>query len=120
MNILTATGNLGRDSEVRDAGGTKVCNFSLACTVGYGERKHTLWIDCAIWGKRGETLHQWLVKGKKVVVSGEADVRSYEKKDGEPGANIVMNVNDVEFLGSNEEGSAPPKASAPQGEEIPF
>ncbi len=81
MNVLTASGNIGRDAEVRNAGGTAVAGFSLAMKSGYGDKAQTIWLDCSIWGKQAESgLVQYLKKGQFVVVSGELGTREHEGK----------------------------------------
>ena len=54
MNTCTFVGRLPRDAQLKDVGVNKVCNFSIASDVGFGDKKKTLWIECAMWGKRGE------------------------------------------------------------------
>ena len=48
MNVLTASGNLGKDAEVRSAGGTSVASFSVAMKSGYGDKQQTIWLDCSL------------------------------------------------------------------------
>jgi single-strand DNA-binding protein len=83
MNVLTFTGNIGRDCEVRKAGTSTVATFPVAITSGYGERKKTTWVRCSLWGKRAEGgLVKWLIKGQAVAVSGEMSLNEYQAKDG--------------------------------------
>ena len=81
MNVFTASGNIGRDAEVRSAGGTSVAGFSLAVKSGYGDKAQTVWVDCSLWGKQAESgLVQYLKKGQFVVVTGELGTREHEGK----------------------------------------
>ena len=81
MNVFTASGNIGRDAEVRNAGGTSVAGFSLAVKSGYGDKSQTVWVDCSLWGKQAESgLVQYLKKGQFVVVTGELGTREHEGK----------------------------------------
>lgn len=110
MNVLTVSGNIGRDAEVRNAGGTAVAGFSLAMKSGYGDKAQTIWLDCSIWGKQAESsLVQYLKKGQFVVVSGELGTREHEGK-----TYITLRCNSVTLGGKSE--SAPQTASrqAPQ------
>ena len=122
MNIFTFTGNLGKDAEVRHtAGGTAVCSFSVAVTSGYGDKKHTSWIDCALFGKRAEGgLVPFLKKGTKVGISGELTVNKWEKGE-KSGTSVNVNVSTLDLLG---EKNAPAKADKATGDfiddEIPF
>lgn len=108
MNVFTASGNIGRDAEVRQAGGTSVAGFSLAIKSGIGDKAQTIWLDCSIWGKQAESgLIQYLKKGQFVVVSGELGTREHDGK-----TYITLRVNTV-TLGGKSEQSAPSKPAQP-------
>lgn len=119
MNVLSLTGNLGRDAEVRQAGSSTVCGFSVAMTAGYGDKKQTVWIDCSIWGKQAEgALPGYLKKGQQVAVSGELSTREHEGK-----TYLQLRVNSIDLIGKREEGgqaapqqrqAAPVQQQAPQ------
>ena len=114
MNVFSFNGNLGRDVEVRQAGGSTVANFVVAVKAGYGEREQTLWLDCALWGKRAEGgLVQYLTKGQQVCVTGELGTRKYEK-DGAEQTVLTINVNDVALVGGKTEGRAQQPAQQQQ------
>lgn len=103
MNVLSLTGNLGNDCRVGDAGGTAVVNFSVAMTSGWGDKKKTVWVDCALWGKQAESgLKDYLKKGQQVAVSGELSTREHEGK-----THLTMRVNSVDLVGGRPEGQAP-------------
>jgi len=110
MNVLTASGNIGRDAEVRNAGGTAVAGFSLAMKSGYGDKAQTIWLDCSIWGKQAESgLVQYLKKGQFVVVSGELGTREHEGK-----TYITLRCNSVDLGGKHDSGQQPQQRPAPQ------
>ena len=110
MNNFNFTGNLGKDCQIRDAGQTKVCNFGVAVKSGYGDRAQTLWIDCALFGKRAEGgLAQYLVKGQTVAVSGEIGTREHNGK-----TYITCNVNDVTLVGGQSNTQSPQAQPAQQ------
>jgi single-strand DNA-binding protein len=79
MIIATVTGNLGRDAEMRDAGKDRVCSFSIASNEKVKGEDVTTWVDCALWGKRGESLVTYLTKGSKLTVVGSLSQRFSEK-----------------------------------------
>ena len=103
MNLLMITGNIGRDVEVRQTGkGTTVASFSIAVQTGWGDNQKTQWYRCSIFGKRAEgKLTEYLLKGQKVLVTGEPSLNIYEK-DGKTNAGIDVFVSEVELLGSKE------------------
>jgi single-strand DNA-binding protein len=100
MNKYIALARLGRDAEVRQAGQTTVANFPAAVDVGFGDNKSTLWLDCALFGKRAEgALVQYLTKGTQIVVEGEINLRQYQKQDGTHGAAVTLKVQDLTLVG---------------------
>jgi|TARA_R110001583_G_scaffold1024_1_gene8835 single-strand DNA-binding protein len=103
MNTCTFVGRLPRDAELKDVGDNKVSNFSIASDVGFGDRKKTMWIECGMWGKRGEALNDSLKKGQQVILVGELSTREYEK-DGQTKTSLSLNVQSLAF------GSAPKDA----------
>jgi len=81
MIIVTIAGALGKDAEVKSTqGGDQLCTFSLAGSVGFGDRKQTIWFDVTKWGKGADQLAKMLLKGTKVTVSGELSQREYDGK----------------------------------------
>ena len=107
MNILTATGNLGRDAEMRAIpAGKQVLSFSVPMKAGWGDREQTVWLNCSLWGDRGEKLAQYMTKGTMVAVSGELSLREYEK-DGAMKTSVELNVRDVTLCGGGQKESAP-------------
>lgn len=115
MNVLTVVGNLGKDCEVRQAGSTTVCNFSVAFTSGVGDRQETHWLRCALWGKRAESrLTDYLVKGQKVAVSGELSTRDYEGK-----TYLECRVNDVTLCGDKGSVQSAPQPAPSQPKQMP-
>lgn len=132
MNNCNFAGRIGRDAETRQTqGGNSVTGWSLAVDeyAGPGERR-TLWIDCSMWGERGDKLAEYLTKGKPVAVVGQVGVRTYES-NGETRAVITLNVRDVTLLGGSQDGEggerrqsqprreAPAQSSAPRREAPP-
>ena len=97
MKNITIAGGITRDAELRTAGSDKVLGFSVAVSEGFGDKKRTLYFDCNLWGKRGETLAQYLTKGSKVAVAGEMSTREHEGK-----TYLTLKADQVTLLGSGE------------------
>lgn len=96
MNVFTFTGNLGKDCRQGNVSNTNVTNFSVAVTSGYGDRKKTDWVECAYWGKGGEAVAPYLIKGQQVAVSGELSMKPAE---GQYEAKMVVRVNTLSLVG---------------------
>lgn len=134
MNTGTFAGYLGRDADLKTVGQNTVANFSVAVATGWGDKKSTLWVSCAIWGERAQKLAQYLTKGSAVSVSGDIDVRAYKSKDGEARAEMTCNVQRITLQGGRtgertdsaprEQTPAAAPASAPDkgdfDDDIPF
>jgi len=116
MNIYTATGRLGKDCRLGNAGGTAVCNFPLAVDSGFGERKQTLWFDCALWGKRAEgKLPEYLLKGTQVAVSGELGTREHEGR-----TYLTLRVGELDLIGGKQTSQESGSGDSPPDDDVPF
>lgn len=80
MKNLTIAGRLTKDATTRESVSDKVTGFSVAVDDRNGKEKTTLFFDCSIWGKRGESLAQYLTKGTSITASGDLGTREYEGK----------------------------------------
>jgi single-strand DNA-binding protein len=133
--ILTGVARIGRDAELRHTpSGHAVADLSLV--FNYGKKgadgfRPSQWISASLWGKRAESLVQYLTKGQMVsVVLNEPRIETYETRDGRAGAKLVADVMDLEFAGGKrEDGAAAPRpapaAAAPNpiddmDSDIPF
>ena len=95
MNSCNFEGRLARDAELKDVGDNKVSNFTIASDIGFGERKKTLWLECAVWGKRAESLNDTLKKGQQLFLTGEFSTREYTDKEGQNKTSLCLNVKDL-------------------------
>lgn len=94
MNVLTAIGRVGRDAVLRRTqSGDAVLGFSLAIDAGFGDKKVTTWLDCSMWGKRGESVADFIKKGERLGVSGELATREHDGK-----TYVTLRVSDVTLL----------------------
>jgi single-strand DNA-binding protein len=94
MKNITIAGRLTKDAENRTAGSDNVTGFSVAVDDRQGKEKSTLFFDCNLWGKRGESLSQYLTKGSSVTVSGDLGTREHNGK-----TYLTVRVADVTLQG---------------------
>src|SRR6195952_1587304 len=130
LNQGTIMGNLTRDPELRQTpNGQNVTSFSLALNRSYkdasGEwQEATDYIDIVCWGPLAERVAQYLSKGRRCLVQGRLQSRSWEQ-DGNKRSKVEVLANDVTFLDARGEGagdsggsdSAPaPKSDGPESD----
>lgn len=111
MNKAILIGNLTRDPESRTtSSGTAVTTFTLAVnrrfTNAQGVREADF-INIVTWRQTAELCARYLSKGRKVCVVGQIQSRSYDAQDGTKRYVTEVVADEVEFLGSREDGGAP-------------
>lgn len=103
VNQVILLGNLTRDPELRQIpSGQSVCSFSLALNRAYKDQngewqEATDFIDVVAWGPLGERVAQYLTKGRRCLVQGRLQSRSWEQ-DGQKRSKVEVLANDVTFL----------------------
>jgi single-strand DNA-binding protein len=113
MNSITIVGQLGKDSEVRFlSNGDPICSFSVADSQG--KDKPAIWWNCSLFGKRAESLQQYLVKGQSVTVIGSVSERDWVDKDGQKRKSMDVRVNDVALQGGQRQAAPTPSPTNPQ------
>lgn len=116
MNFITLTGNLGRDAENRVLqDGTSVLSFSVADSSP-GNDKPAIWWECGLFGKRADTLAQYMRKGTKVTVVGQVTEREYQAKDGTKKKAFSVRVTDVALQGGKRDDDGGGTSYAPQSQ----
>lgn len=103
INRVILVGRLTRDAELRyTGGGMAVCKFSLA--INRRKRNGDRWedeahfFDVVLFGKQGEAISQYLVKGKQVGIDGELRQNRWEQ-DGQPRSKVEIAAFNVQLLG---------------------
>ncbi|HSX47796.1 MAG TPA: single-stranded DNA-binding protein [Patescibacteria group bacterium] len=123
LNQVTLMGNLTRDPELRQTpNGQNVTSFSLALNRSYKDQsgewqEATDYIDIVCWGPLAERVAQYLSKGRRCLVQGRVQSRSWEQ-EGQKRSKVEVLANDVTFLdGRNtEEGAVLDKKDTPKEE----
>ncbi|MDA8084482.1 MAG: single-stranded DNA-binding protein [Nitrospiraceae bacterium] len=109
-NKVILIGNLTKDPELRyTPQGTPVCTIRLASSTkfksGDGMKEETLFIDCVVWGKQGESVAQYLAKGKTALVEGRLQERKWET-DGQQRSKFEIVAQTVRFLSGGKKESS--------------
>jgi single-strand DNA-binding protein len=106
LNHVALIGRLTRDAELKyTAGGQAVCKFAIA--VNRRKKNGDQWVeepnyfDIVLWGRQGETLNQYLVKGKQIGVDGELRQDRWEQ-DGQNRSRIEIVAANIQLLGGGQ------------------
>jgi len=110
LNHVVLIGRLTRDAELKyTAAGQAVCKFSIA--VNRRKKSGDQWVDepnffdIVVWGRQGESLNQYLVKGKLVGVDGELRQDRWEQ-DGQNRSRVEIVAANLQLLGGGSNGSS--------------
>ncbi|MDR2747408.1 MAG: single-stranded DNA-binding protein [Treponema sp.] len=111
INHVVLVGRLTRDAELKyTANGQAVCKFSLA--VDRRKKNGDQWVeevsffDVVLWGKQGEAVNQYLLKGKQVGIEGELRQNRWEQ-DGQSRSKVEISATNLQLLGGGPGGSTP-------------
>ena len=129
INHVVLIGRLTRDAELKSlASGQAVCKFSIAVNrrrkSGDNWEDEPNFFDIVVWGRQGESLHQYLVKGKMVCVDGELKQDRWQQ-DGQNRSKVEIVATNIQLLGGNPGSSGGTYAgsgrsgAAPQSEQAP-
>jgi single-strand DNA-binding protein len=103
MNLITLTGNLGRDWEQANSN-TVIAKNSLAVRRDFKNKQtgeyDTDWIPLTAFSKTAETLMQYTSKGSKVLIVGKLQTNNYTDKNGNKRTSYDVIVDRFEFLDS--------------------
>ena len=104
-NKVILMGHLTRDPEFRTLPNsqTPVCDFALAVNRRWkdadgGDREDVLFIDCAAFGKPGETIAGSLTKGRPIHIEGRLRLEQWEQEDGQRRSKIRVVVEQFRFV----------------------
>ena len=105
FNRVILMGNLTRDPELRTLpnSDTQVCDFALAVNRKWrdangNEQEEVLFIDCAAFGRTGQTIGENLTKGRPIHIEGRLKFEQWEQDDGQRRSKIRMVVEQFRFV----------------------
>ena len=95
--IFSGVGRLTRNCEVKQAGQSTVCKFSIACNDNYSKDK-THFFNCVSFGKQGDVIAKYFSKGSKIYIYGFLKQESWTDKDGNKKSAVCLHVDGFEFV----------------------
>ena len=129
MNKVILIGNLANDPEAfTTQSGVSRSTFRIAVQRRFANQQGVREADfftIVAWRQTADFCNRYLTKGRKVAVEGSIQVRSYDAQDGSKRYVTEIIAENVEALGSRDEGSGgqsrprdngptPPPAQPPQ------
>lgn len=102
MNKVILIGRTTKSPELRYAPGTgtAVCRFTLAVPRAF-KKDEADFINCVAFGKIGETIAQYVLKGRQVAISGSIRTGSYDNNSGNKVYTTDVVLDCFEFIGNN-------------------
>lgn len=121
LNSVVLSGNLGQDAEVRYTNsGLAITSFSLAVSKSRKQsdgsyKDVTSWVDCVMYGKRGEAMYGngMLQKGVRLAIVGRLYQNVWEK-DGQRRSKIEVIVDNVVTMTAQRQQQQGYQVAAPQ------
>jgi len=111
INRVVLVGRLTRDAELKyTSAGQAVCKFSVA--VNRRRKNGDQWedeanyFDVVLWGRQGESLNQYLVKGKAVGIDGELRQDRWQQ-DGQNRSKVEIVAGNIQLLGGTQSSNGP-------------
>lgn len=116
MNILTISGTLGKDAEVKELASKVLVSLSVAVDAFRKGERTTQWVRVSWWHNQHPNANMLAlyVKGAKIGVSGEASASAYLKQ-GEAVPVLELLAHRVEFVASPRQ-QEQPATSQPQAQ----
>lgn len=120
MNKVFLVGRLTRDPELRytSSSNTAVCSFTLAVDRKYktDNGPQADFLPVIAWRNTAEFCSKYFSKGRKIIVFGRIETRSWDDSDGKKHYVTEIIADDVDFADSKKEGSssAPPPEPPPE------
>lgn len=123
LNSVTLGGNLAKDSELRATQTSAVLSFTVCVNSSQKEGDGYVdvpnFVDCVIYGARGESLARYLTKGTYVALTGRIAQRRWETKDGQRRSKLEVIVSEIHFESRSTQTYQRPEEDV-YSEDVPF
>jgi len=112
-NKVILLGNLTKEPELKFLPSqTAVCTFGIATNrkwkdAGGQKKEEVCFVDCVLFGKRGEALNKFFHKGDPIFIEGRLSLDMWDAKDGTKRSKHKISVENFEFIAGKKEGANP-------------
>lgn len=119
LNAVSIMGRMAKDPELRHTQtGTPVVSFRLAVDRDFKDKSTgkcaTDWINVVAWRQTAEFVSRYFEKGRKAIVSGRLQSRSWEDKNGSRQTTLEVVAENVYFGDSKRDSDSNGSDSASQ------
>lgn len=111
INRVCVSGNLTRAADLRyTQGGMAITGFGLAVNDHRKNQQtgewedHPNFVDCTMFGARGEALQPYLTKGAKVAIEGKLRYSSWEQ-GGQRRSKLEVVVDEIDLMSRRRDGA---------------
>ena len=115
FNKVILMGNLTRDPEMSfTPTQTAVVDFGMAMNKTWtgkdGQKKEEVcFVDCVIFGKRGEAVNKYFKKGEPIMIEGRLSFESWAAQDGSKRSKLKVVADSFEFVGGQQKAAQEPQ-----------
>jgi len=129
MNSISISGTVTRDAELKSLNsGDSILSFSIADNQA-GRDKPAIFWNCTLFGKRADSLSQYITRGQSVTVVGSVSEREWQDKEGNKRKSMDVRVNDIALQGGRKDAEPQQERQTPKpqssfddddGSDVPF
>lgn len=100
FNKIILHGRLVRDPEsFATTSGKNICKFTVANSRKFNDKEDVIFIECKVFGSKGDACFRYLKKGSECIVAGILTTEKWTGKDGEEKQKNSILAEEVEFIG---------------------
>lgn len=100
FNKIILHGRLVRDPEsFATTSGKNICKFTVANSRKFNDKEDVIFIECKVFGSKGDACFRFLKKGSECIVAGILTTEKWTGKDGLEHQKSVILAEEVEFVG---------------------
>ncbi len=105
FNKIILIGNLTRDPELKYLpNNTAVCEFGMAINHRWrdkdgNQKEDVCFVDVSAFGRQGETINQYMAKGRPLLVEGRLKYDQWTAQDGSKRSRHSVILDGFQFLG---------------------
>jgi len=100
FNKIILHGRLVRDPEsFATTSGKNICKFTVANSRKFNDKEDVIFIECKVFGSKGDACFRYLKKGSECIVAGILTTEKWTGNDGQEKQKNSILAEEVEFIG---------------------